>query len=79
MQQIQRSMNSKIRIAATILIIVFFFTNCNSQEAKTDLLNRDPAVAGAFYSKNAEDLKAELQNLFLKAEPALTGILSSGA
>lgn len=58
----------KLKIVEILLlsVFIFFFTACNSQES--DLVHRDPAVAGAFYSKNADKLKENLKDLFREAE-----------
>ncbi|MCK4664875.1 MAG: AmmeMemoRadiSam system protein B [Bacteroidales bacterium] len=57
-----------------VLIILLLVSNCKSQtdNSKQNLVNREPAVAGAFYSKNPEQLKSDLENLFSDAVDKVT-------
>lgn len=47
--------------------ILFFFTDCKSQNERID---RQPAVAGSFYPAKQEELNATLKQLFAKAVPS---------
>jgi len=65
-------MKTKVYGIFILIFTIVLFTKCNGQEAKQELLNRDPAVAGAFYSKNPQTLKSDLENLFDLAEDKKT-------
>ncbi|OFX85666.1 MAG: hypothetical protein A2W99_06215 [Bacteroidetes bacterium GWF2_33_16] len=58
---------SRILLVFSFLI---FTIACNSQESKREvpIIDRQPVVAGSFYSDNPEALKMVLQSLFAKAE-----------
>jgi len=55
-------------LASTILSGFLIFGNCNSQQ-DSQLENRKPAVAGAFYDAHPEALRNKLEHLFANAEP----------
>jgi MEMO1 family protein len=61
-------MKPNIQCIITLLFLLFFFTKCNSQESKSELINREPCVAGAFYEKNPEALRQNLKSLFAQNE-----------
>jgi len=54
-----------------ILLPLFFGSNCSSQDksGEAGLVDRQPAVAGQFYSSNPVQLKADLSVLFSQAVP----------
>jgi len=62
-----------------ILVPLFFGSNCSSQDknSESSLVDRQPAVAGQFYSSNPLQLKTDLSNMFSKAVPyANTDVLA---
>lgn len=55
----------------TIMIILSLFSGgCRGQQSGDEPVNRKPYAAGRFYSGDASTLKADLKNLFSKAEQA---------
>lgn len=57
-----------LKISPLLLLgILFFFSNCQSQNKNTD---RQPAVAGQFYPASREELNSALKQLFSKAVPS---------
>jgi AmmeMemoRadiSam system protein B/AmmeMemoRadiSam system protein A len=67
-----------LNILLSLVIQIFFFTSCNSQNTKNqqmqnsykELTDREPVVAGQFYPGRSDELNAELIKLFSEAEPA---------
>lgn len=61
-------MNTLLKTWLMILLPLFFGSNCSSQD-NTGLVDRQPAVAGQFYSSSPLQLKADLSVLFKNAAP----------
>lgn len=53
-----------------LLIIFCFLVPVAACQSHSDLVDRQPAVAGSFYPANPTDLSAMLKQLFAKAEPS---------
>ncbi|PIV58773.1 MAG: TIGR00296 family protein [Bacteroidetes bacterium CG02_land_8_20_14_3_00_31_25] len=51
------------------LLTLFLMFNCNGQQNKLNMVNRNTYAAGKFYTNNKTELTKELQQLFAKAEP----------
>lgn len=54
------------------ILILFLMFNCNGQQNKLNMVNRNTYAAGKFYTDNKAELEKELQRLFTKAEPNST-------
>jgi len=54
-----------------ILAMALFFSRGSAQDSdgQTNLVDRQPVVAGQFYAGDAGRLKADLSSLFANAEP----------
>jgi AmmeMemoRadiSam system protein B/AmmeMemoRadiSam system protein A len=72
------SIFEKSNVLLFVIIHLFFFTSCNSQNTKNqqmqnsynrELKDREPVVAGQFYPGRSDELRADLIKLFSEAEP----------
>jgi AmmeMemoRadiSam system protein B/AmmeMemoRadiSam system protein A len=64
-------MKTSFKLSVMIVLPFLFSSNCSSQD--NGRVDRQPAVAGQFYPADPATLRADLSNLFAKAEPRQPG------